>query len=81
MCKKNFIPISNGFCVIALQSYREILKKYRKGAVTLQKNFFFSKKCLDSYMRNVMPKFKSYRLNGVAKIETTYLHTHTVENI
>ena len=25
------------FCVIALQIYREILKKYRKGAITLQK--------------------------------------------
>ena len=40
MCKKNVIPISIGFCVIALQSYREILKKYRKGAITLNKIFF-----------------------------------------
>ena len=31
MCKKNFIPISIGFCVIALQIYREILKRYKKG--------------------------------------------------
>ena len=31
MCKKNIIPISIGFCVIALQSYREILKKIEKG--------------------------------------------------
>ena len=37
--QKNFIPISIGFCVIPLQSYREILKKYRKRAITLQKTF------------------------------------------
>ena len=35
--QKKFIPISIGFLVIALQSYREILKKYRKRAITLQK--------------------------------------------
>ena len=40
VCKKNFIPISIYFCVIALQSYREILKKYRKRAITLVKNIF-----------------------------------------
>ena len=28
------------FCVIALQSYREILKKYRKRAITLEKIVF-----------------------------------------
>ena len=33
--KKNFILISIGFCVIPLHIYREILKKYRKRAVTL----------------------------------------------
>ena len=40
MCKKNFIAISICFCVIALQIYREILKKYRKRAITLEKNNF-----------------------------------------
>ena len=43
MCKKNFIPISIGFCVIPLQSYREILKKYIKRTITLQKEHFFQK--------------------------------------
>ena len=43
MCKKNFIPISIGFCVIALQIYREILKKYRKRAITLGKKTIFQK--------------------------------------
>ena len=43
MCKKNFIPISVGFCVIALQNYREILKKYRKKAITLEKKQYFKK--------------------------------------
>ena len=27
-------------------------------------------------MRNVMPKFQSCRLNGVATIERKYIHTH-----
>ena len=51
MCKKNFIPISICFCVIALQSYREILKKYRKRAITLEKTIFqkFEKKPLELY--------------------------------
>ena len=40
MYKKNFIPNSIGFCVFAFQSYREILKKYRKKAITMQKNNF-----------------------------------------
>ena len=39
MCKKNFIPISIGFCVIALQSYREIIKKYRKKGNNWKNNF------------------------------------------
>ena len=43
MCKKNIIPISIGVCVIALQSYREILKKYRKRVITTNKKHFFQK--------------------------------------
>ena len=39
MCKKNFIPISICFSVIGLQNYRDILKTYRKRAIT----FFFHK--------------------------------------
>ena len=32
---------------------------------------------LDTYIiRNVMPKFQSSMLNGVAKIEKTYTHTY-----
>ena len=79
MCKKNFIPISIGFCVIPLQSYREILKKYIKRAITLQKFFFknLRKSILDIHIRNVMPKFESSRLNGVAVIAKTYIHTYT----
>ena len=76
MCKKHFIPISIGFCVIALQSYREILKKYRKRVITLQKKQFFEnlrKPFLDIHIKNVMPKFECSRLNGVAVI--TYAHT------
>ena len=38
--KNNLIPTSSGFNVIALQIYWEILKKYRKRAITLQKNNF-----------------------------------------
>ena len=30
----------------------------------------------DIYMRNVLPKFQSSRLNGVAIIERTYTHTY-----
>merc|ERR1712074_302625 len=88
LCKTNFIPISIWFCVIALQIYREILKKYRKRAITLQKNNFFKnlrKPFLDIHIRNVMPKFESSMLNGVAVIakthtqtyKQTYTHTHT----
>ena len=78
MCKKNFIPISIGFCVIALQSYREILKKYRKRAITLPKKQFFKnlrKAFLGSPVRRVLPKFQSCTLNGVATIEITYILT------
>ena len=35
--QKNFISIHIYFFVIALQSYRKILKKYRKRAISLQK--------------------------------------------
>ena len=79
MCKKNFIPISICFYVIALQSYREILKKYRKRAITLEKNIFqkFENKFLYSHIRNIMTKFQRSRLNGVAVIAKTYIHTHT----
>ena len=36
-CKKNQIPTSFGFCVIALQIYREIIKKYRFFSISLCK--------------------------------------------
>ena len=39
MCKKKCIPTSFGFCITAPQIYREILKEYRKGAITLKKRF------------------------------------------
>ena len=29
-----------------------------------------------THMRNVMPKFKSCRLNGVTTFEKTYIHIH-----
>ena len=32
---------------------------------------------LDIHIRNVMPKFESSRLNGVAVIAKTYIHTYT----
>ena len=68
MCKKNFIPISIGFCAIPLQNYREIFKKYRKRAITLQKKQFLKNKrktFFDIHIKNVVPKFESCRLNGV----------------
>ena len=80
--QKNLIPTSSGFNVIALQIYREILKKYRKRAITLQKKQFFKnlrKPFLDIYIRNVMSKFQLSRLNGVAVIAKTHTHTHTAE--
>ena len=44
MFKKNIIPISICFCVNALESYREILKEYRKSAITLEKTKFEKKR-------------------------------------
>ena len=38
---KNQIAISFGFSIIALQIYRETLKKYRKRAITLLKTHIF----------------------------------------
>ena len=35
------------------------------------------KQFLDIHIRNVMPKFESSRLNGVAVIANTYTHTNT----
>ena len=77
--QKIFIPTSSGFNVIALQIYREILKKYRKRAVTLQKNVLQNliKQFLDIDIRNVIPKFQSSRLNGVAVIAKTHTQTYT----
>ena len=75
MCKKNCIPISIGFYIIALQSYSEILKNYRKRAITLKKKTIFKKfekSFLDIHIRNFMPKFESSRLNSVAIIAKTY---------
>ena len=77
MSKNNLIPKSNCFCVIALQNYIEILKIYRKGAISLQK-FNFS-----NFEKNVMPNFYNCMLNDVAIIAwrepqthiPTYIHT------
>ena len=60
------------------------LKKYRKGAITLEKSNFFKKlkkRFLDIYIRNVMPKFESSRLNGVVVIAKTYTNTKKVDGI
>ena len=48
-------------------------------AITLEKKQFFKnlrKPFLDNHTRNVMPKFESSRMNGVAVIAKTYIHTH-----
>ena len=81
--QKNFILISIVFLVIVLKRYIDILKEYRKRAITRQKTFFFlnlRKQFLDIHIRNVMPKFESTRLNGVAVIAKThtptYIHTY-----
>ena len=54
------IPTSFGFSTIALQIYREILKKYRKRAITLRKiTFFFKYYCFRTCpgpKGNFMPK-------------------------
>ena len=83
MSKNNLIPKSNCFCVIALQNYIEILKIYRKGAISLQK-FNFS-----NFEKNVMPNFYNCMLNGVAIIawshrstyQHTYIHRHILPNL
>ena len=83
MQKNSFIsPLV--FCVIDLQSYRQILKKYKKKGNNTIKTIVFKilrKLFLDIHIRNVMPKFESFRLNGVAVIAKTYIHTdtHTTE--
>ena len=76
MCKKNFIPISICFCVITLQIYREILKKNRKRAITLEKKQFFKnlrKPFLDIHIRNGMPKFESSTIVLCTILETDLL--------
>ena len=65
----NYIATSFVFYGIALQIYRAILKKYRKG----QK---LCKLFLDSHMSNFIEKFQSYRLNSMATIEKTKTHTY-----
>ena len=47
-------------------------------AITQKKQVFknLKKNVLDNHMRNVMPKFQSCRLNGVATVEKTYIHIH-----
>ena len=54
MCKTNFIPISIGVCVIALQIYREIVKKYRERAITLKKKIYFFKNLRNSFLDKQM---------------------------
>ena len=45
----------------------------KKKAITLQRNIFskFENTLLDTHIRNVMTKFESSRLNGVAVIAKT----------
>ena len=83
MCKKNIIPISICFCVIAIQIFREILKKYRKTAITLQQKCskIWETPFLDSHMRNIVSKFQCYVLTSVANIDITYIHTHILQNL
>ena len=60
--------MSSGFPTVTPESYKEILKKNRKRAITQQKIFFFEKPkkgILDRYKRNVMYQFQS--LNGQDK--------------
>ena len=70
---------------LQLKSYREIFKKYRKRAITLQKKHNFFKKLrklfLNIHIWNGMQKFESSRLNSVAVIAKTYTPTyiHTAE--
>ena len=71
--RKEFRFYLNWFLLIALQIYREILKKYRKRTITPHKNI--EKTVLDIHTRNVMAKLESSRLNGVAVIVETHKHT------
>ena len=65
--KKNLIPMSIEFSIITLLIYRQILKKYRKGAKTL---------FLNSHIRSNMLKFESSMFNSAARKVKTYIHTH-----
>ena len=67
MYKNNWIPYV--LSIIALPIYREIFKKKKQDRGNNSKNRPF----LDIHMRNVMPKFQSSRLNGMARIEKTYI--------
>ena len=73
MSKKNFIPIFIGFCVIALQRYREILKKYRKGQKLEKKHFPNLKKMSRIiHMRNVKPKIQTEQSDRLYNLITTF---------
>ena len=53
-------------------------RNLKERAITL--DFFFKnlrKSLLDIHIRNVMPKFESSRLNDVAVIAKTHIHTYT----
>ena len=77
MYKKRSIPTFTGFCVIVLQTHREVFTKYGKRAITLQKHFFkYLRNFFDRRMQNVVPMFRSWGLNGVATIEITHIHTY-----
>ena len=68
------------FCVIDLQHYTEILKKYRKGTITLHKTNFYKKRCkwyLNIHISNLIPKLVSSWLTDVALLAKTYTQTHT----
>ena len=61
---------------------RNLKEIQKKGNNSSNKQFFknLRKPFLDSHMRNVVPNFRSYRLNGVAKIAITQTHIYNRHN-
>ena len=74
------------FCVIALQIFREILKKYRKSAITLQIAIFQkiektifrqSQEDYHAKVANVLAKRCGYNRKNISKhIHNTHIHAH-----
>ena len=65
-------------CNSSSKLQRNLKEIYKKGNNSAKKQFFknLRKPFLDSHMRNVVPKFQSSRLNGVATIALTYIDTY-----